>query len=385
MFKLNRKIKNIALIALSSAILSACAAGGQALEGGSPSGNGQPVRIAVAAPLTGDTAEYGIGFQRAVALKADEINAAGGVLGQQIEVVSFDDANSPEQGASIALQIAEGGFAGVIGHFTSSVAMTAAPIYDENQVVNISPSASHPDFSGIGSFIFRNNTVISYEAQTALDIAVNDMGHTQIGILSILTDWGTSTAGFIHEISANMPGIQIVWHEEVLEGFSDYSPVITNFEAAGAEVIIVAGMYSTLAPFAMQYRQINQEIDLIGFSNAYSHLLIEIGGEAVEGLRFPAPFFDGSDDPLVVAYVTEFRNRFGETPSAITSQAFDSAGMLIEAIAAAGTTYGPAVRDSLMALEYSGVTGTASFDENGDIFREFYRIMIQNGQFVLAN
>lgn len=378
--------RNIITAVLAMLLLVACAAPAQeAEEQQAADGGYAPIRIAVAAPLTGDTAEYGQGFLNAANMKADHINAAGGVLGRSIEVVAFDDANSPEQGASIALQISESDIVGVIGHFTSSVAMTAAPIYDENQVVNISPSASHPDFSSIGDFIFRNNSVISYEAATGLDIATSDLGHSRIGVLSILTDWGTSTSSFINDLAASMDGVDIVHHEEVLETLSDFSTAITNFEVAEAEVIIVAGMYSTLAPLMIQYRQINPDMDFIGFSNAYSFLLIDIAGEAAEGLRFPASFFDGSTEPLVADFVNEFQERFGMVPSSLTAQAFDSVGMLLEAIEAAGTTYGPAVRDALLGITYNGVTGSAYFIGTGDVVREFYRIMIQDGQFVQVN
>ena len=201
---------------------------------------GGPVRIAVAAPLTGDNAEYGQGFLNAAQLQAQARNAAGGVLGgRQVEIVAFDDANSAEEAASIALRIvSDGDFAGVIGHFSSGVAMTAAPTYNENQIVNISPSAGHVDFSGIGEFIFRNNAIVVVEAGAILDIAVTDLGATRIGILSIMTDWGVSTSDVIIGLVEAMPGVEIVAHEEVMEGSPDFSPAITAFEAAGAEVVI---------------------------------------------------------------------------------------------------------------------------------------------------
>ena len=179
-----------------------------------------PVRIAVAAPLTGDNAEYGQGFLNAARLQAEIWNAAGGVLGgRMVEIVPFDDANSSEEAMSIALRIAsDGDFAGVIGHFSSGVAMTAAPVYEQYEIINISPSAGHVDFSSIGQFIFRNNTVVVVEAGAILDIAVTDLGATRIGILSIMTDWGVSTSDVISNLVADMPGVEIVAHEEVMEG-----------------------------------------------------------------------------------------------------------------------------------------------------------------------
>ena len=96
--------------------------------------------------MTGDNSEYGIGFSNAAKLMAGQWNAKGGVLGKQIEIVPYDDKNTSEEAATIAQKIvSDGDISGVIGHFSSGVCMTAAPIYDENGIVEISPSASHPD------------------------------------------------------------------------------------------------------------------------------------------------------------------------------------------------------------------------------------------------
>ena len=158
----------------------------------------EAIKIAVAAPMTGDNSEYGIGFTNAAKLMADQWNEQGGVLGKKIEIVPYDDKNTSEEATTIAQKIvSDGDISGVIGHFSSGVCMTAAPIYEENKIIEISPSASHPDYSKIGNYIFRNNTIISKEGAASVDIAVHDLGKKNIGIISIMTDWGTNTSGII--------------------------------------------------------------------------------------------------------------------------------------------------------------------------------------------
>lgn len=346
--------------------------------------SGDAVKIAVAGPMTGDNAEYGIGFTNAAEMVAEEWNAKGGVLGRQIEIVPYDDKNSSEEATTVAQKIvSEGDFAGVIGHFASGVCLTAAPIYQENKIIEISPSSSHPDYSVIGDFIFRNNTVISKEAAASIDIATKDLGKKNIGIISIKTDWGTNTSQVIKDIVAGLGDdtIKIVAHEEVMEGSDDYSPAITKLNEAGADVVICAGMYNLVAPVAKQYKQINPDIQIVGFSNAYSQQLIELGGSAVEGVCFPVIFFSESDDPVIKNYVESFTSKFGSAPSALTSQAYDSVGMLLTAIEEAGSTDSQAVRDKLAALDYKGVTGDTKFDENGDVQKEFVKVTIKDGKF----
>lgn len=360
-----------------------------AQSGGAKAQEGEEaIKIAVAAPMTGDNSEYGIGFTNAAKLMADQWNEQGGVLGKKIEIVPYDDKNTSEEATTIAQKIvSDGDISGVIGHFSSGVCMTAAPIYEENKIIEISPSASHPDYSKIGNYIFRNNTIISKEGAASVDIAIHDLGKKNIGIISIMTDWGTNTSGIIKDLIADLndPNVKVVAHEEVMEGSDDYTPAITKLNEAGADVVICCGMYNLVAPVAKQYKNINPDIAIVGFSNAYSQQLIQLGGEAVEGVCFPVIFFSESDDPDVKAYVDKFTQAYGSAPSALTSQAYDSVGILLTAIKEAGTTDSEAVRGKLNEITYKGVTGDTKFDEQGDVDKQFNKVTIKDGKFVKMN
>lgn len=389
-----RKMKKVLGMVLAATLVAASMTGCgnknaiSTSEGGNKETGADTIKIAVAAPMTGDNAEYGIGFTNAANLKADEWNAKGGILGKQIEIVQYDDKNSSEEAATIAQKIVgEGDIAGVIGHFSSGVCLTAAPIYHENKIIEISPSASHPDYSKVGNFIFRNNTIISAEAAASIEIATKDLGKKNIGIISIKTDWGTNTSQVIKDLIETMgdSSINIVAHEEVVEGSDDYSPAITKLEAAGADVVICAGMYNLVAPVAKQYKQINPEIEVVGFSNAYSQQLIELGGEAVEDVCFPVIFFSESDEENIKTYVNAYESEFGNKPSALTSQAYDSVGMLLTAIEKAGSTDSQTVRDVLAEVQYEGVTGNTKFDAEGNVDKQFVKVTIKDGKFVKIN
>ncbi len=382
---MNRK-RAILVAVLSTAALSLLAGCGNAKKeaNNTDKANADTVKIAVAGPMTGDNSEYGIGFANAAEMKAEEWNEKGGVLGKQIEIVKYDDKNTSEEATTIAQKIvSDGTAAGVIGHFSSGVCMTAAPIYQENKMIEISPSASHPDYTKIGDYIFRNNTVIEKEATASVDLAVNDMGKKNIGIISIMTDWGTNTSQVVKDIVQNLgdPDVKVVAHEEVMEGSDDYTPAITKLNEAGADVVICCGMYNLVAPVAKQYKAINPDIAIVAFSNAYSQQLIELGGDAVEGVCFPVIFFSESDDPIVKDYIENYTEKYGSAPSALTSQAYDSVGILLTAIEESGTTDHEAVRDKLREVEYPGVCGVTKFDENGEIDKEFVKVTIKDGKF----
>ncbi|MBF6978533.1 ABC transporter substrate-binding protein [Tuanshanicoccus lijuaniae] len=344
----------------------------------------ETIKIAVAGPMTGDNSEYGIGFDNAVKMMAEKWNADGGIDGKKIDVLTYDDRNSPEEGVSVANKILSDNVSGVIGHFASGVSMAAAPTYNKNKVVEISPSASHPDYSDIGEYIFRNNTVIEKEARASLDIAVNNFKKKKIGIISIKTDWGVSTSSVVKKLVEKMGnGVEVVAHEEVIEGSDDYSPAIANLASAGTEVVIVVGMYNLVAPVSRQYKQINPNVKIVGFSNAYSSQLLELGGPAVEGVAFPVIFFAESEDKNIKSFVEEYEEKYGSKPSALTAQAYDSAGILFTAIKNVGSLDSELIKNEIYKLEYDGVAGFTKFDEKGDVEKTFTKVVVKDGAFKL--
>ncbi|MDD2562041.1 MAG: ABC transporter substrate-binding protein [Eubacteriales bacterium] len=371
--------KTLALV-LSCVMMLAFAAGAMAADG--------VVKIAVAAPMTGDNAEYGNGFYNATLMAADEVNQAGGLkVGDKtytVEVLKFDDKSDSDEAQIVAEKIvSDPDIIGVIGHFASGICMVAAPTYNESQYVEISPTASHPDYSGIGEYIFRNNTVITVETKTGVEIAVDDLGAGKIGVLSIDTEWGVS-AGNAMEAHIKDMGKEVALRQQVGVDQVDFATEIANFKAAGAEVVMVAGMYGTLAPFAVARDNSEFDVPLVGCSNAYTKSLIEIAGESAEGIYAPVSFFAGNPDPKVQAYVTKYTELYGAAPSALTTQAYDSALILMDAVSRAGSLDRVAIKDAMFTTAFEGISGFTTFDEIGDAQKVFTKIMAKDGDFVVA-
>lgn len=350
---------------------------------GCGSAESKTIKIALAAPLTGDYAEYGTGFENAVKLMASKYNSQGGVLGKQIEIISFDDKNSGEEAASIAEKIAsDDSISAVIGHFASGVCMAASPTYQEVGIVEISPSASHPDYSSEGDYIFRYNSLIDVEAAETLNIASEVFGASKVGILAVKTDWGTTTANIITEdLIGNYPDLEISGYEEVVDGTVDFSPAVTALAASGADTIIVVAMYNTLGPFVTQYKDVNPDINIVGFSNAYSERLIELANEDAEGISLPCSFVSTNPDPDVVEFVTAYEEAYGSIPGGLTAQAYDALGMLLTAIENVGSTERSAIKEELSKITYEGVTGDTKFNELGDAIKTYTWLKIDGGEF----
>ena len=353
---------------------------------GQRAASGNTIKLALAFPMTGDNAEYGQSFLTASQIIVERYNNSGGVLGRQVELVVYDDRNQPDEAASIAQRIvSDRDIIGVLGHFSSGVSMAASPAYQENQVIQISNTASHPDYSKAGNFIFRNNTVIDAEIRAITDVLANNLNLSRIGIIAIRTDWGTTAGNIAARLVNAHPRLTLVAHEEVLETSDDHSPAIARLRANGAEAVIAVGMYSLYGPLARQYREVDPNIRIMGMSNAYTQQIIQLGGRAVEGLIAPVSFFAGADNPEARYFVTEFTRRFGMEPSALAAQAYDSVGIFLEAIKQAGSLDRQAVRNAVQNIVYPGITGMTRFDAQGDADKVFQMVIIREGRFVPFN
>lgn len=351
--------------------------------GGRRGAQDDTIRIAVAFPMTGANAEYGQAFRVAAEIMTERFNREGGVLGKPVELVIFDDRNDPSEAVNIAERIvSDRSILAVLGHFASGPAMAAAAIYQQYQVIQISPTASHPDFSGIGNFIFRNNTVINVEIEAIIDVMVNTLGIRNVGIVSIMTDWGHTAGNIAADLVNAHPALNLVAHERVLETAIDHRPAIANLVAAGTQGLIAVGMYGLYGPLASQFREVCPNVQFFGMSNAYTQQIIALGGAAVEGLIAPVSFFAGDDRPEIRDFVTEFTRRFGSSPSSLAAQAYDSMGILLQAINDAGTTDRAAIRNAVNNIVFPGITGLTTFDANGDADKVFQKVVIRNGRFV---
>jgi branched-chain amino acid transport system substrate-binding protein len=141
-------------------------------------------------------------------------------------------------------------------------------------------------------------------------------------------------------------------------------------------------MYSLYGPFAKQYKEVDPKVQLIGVSNAYTQQIIQLGGQAVEGLFAPVSFYAESADPETKKFVDEFKKRWGSEPSSLAAQAYDSIGILLQAIKNAGTLEKEKVRDAVQNINYKGITGQTQFDAIGDASKQFTKVIIKGGRFV---
>jgi branched-chain amino acid transport system substrate-binding protein len=345
-----------------------------------------PIKFAFSGPLTGDYAEYGRNFRTAAEVAVEQINANGGLLGgRKVELVVYDDKNSSEEASTIAEAIvSDPGIAAVFGHFSSGVAMTAANTYMDTGIVLMSASASHPDYSSIGEYIFRNNILIKWEMRNQMQTA-HLAGYKRMGVISLKTDWGQGARAALesgYEEAKGKLSYEIVGIEEIVDGQEDFSATITNFMEKKADCVMVLAMYASMAPFAIQYRALNPEIGFISGGSTYSVELIKLGGSAVEGTHLVAGINPKSEVPLVKSFVERYRAKLNRDPDNMAAQTYDNVLIVADAIERAGSADRKAIMKALYGTDFEGVSGHVAFDETGDAQKTQLIFEIKDGEFV---
>lgn len=387
-----KKALSLALALVMALSLCACAntsgssaGSGGSSGGGSPSGGDSPsdggsgssdsdtIRLAVVGPMTGADSEYGVGFKNSAAIMANKWNEAGGVLGKKIEIAVFDDKGSPEEAANVAEQIvADESIVAVVGHFTSSCSMAAAPIYQDHGMLEISPCSSHADYTKTGDWIWRVSPLTADEARTVSKFVTNYWKSKKVGILTMNTDWGLEVANlekqYLKEIN---PDIEI-FEELVVEGNDDYGPVVTNFTSAGVDTVILASTYTISAPFLKQMRTANPDVNAIAHGNCQVTQMTDIVGEDCDNFSCSCSWSPIFTDDATAYYLEKYAELSPNiAPIGDYAQYYDTVGVVLEAIKKAGSADREAVRSALTGLEYTGLSGLLRFDENRNCPRDY--------------
>ncbi|OPZ63560.1 MAG: Leucine-, isoleucine-, valine-, threonine-, and alanine-binding protein precursor [Firmicutes bacterium ADurb.Bin506] len=343
-----------------------------------------PVRIGLSAPITGNYAEYGQNFQVSVQMAADEINAKGGLRGRKVEIAVMDSKGDPKESALIAQKFVEDRtIVATIGDFTSSCCLSAAPIYERAGLVQLSPTASSPDFAPSGDYMF--GIVGTQDAEgpfNAKNIAKDYLKVTKVASIYINNDWGVVTNDrFVKALRPN--GLELVAAEPFMEAEKDFTAVLTKIRRANPEALFVAAMYNEAAAIARQVQKMGWNVALFAPSSVFSSQLLELGGDAVEGLATNAFFVLSDPDPVVQKYIKDFEARAKRFPNLHAACAYDSMMILAAAIEKAGFDR-KAIRDALAATKgYMGVTGEITFTPVGDVVRNYKIIAVEKGEWVV--
>jgi branched-chain amino acid transport system substrate-binding protein len=349
-----------------------------------PSRAQETVKIGEYASLTGKEAAFGQSSHKGTLLAVEELNAAGGVLGRKIELITDDDQTKQGESATIAKKlIFRDKVCGVLGEVASMRSLEAAPICQAYKIPMISPSSTNPKVTEIGNYIFRVCFIDPFQGTVMAKFARDSLKLRRVALLtSVSSAYSVGLAKYFKERFL-ADGGEIPIEQKFSEGDKDFNAQLTAIKAAGVDGIFVPGYYTEAALICRQARELEMSMPLFGGDGWEAPELISIGGTAVEGCYYSTHYSPQVDTPQVKTFVEKFKARFdGEVPDAMAALGYDSAGVLVDAIRRAGSTEGREIRDALAATkDYPGVTGVTTMDAQRNASKAAVVIMVKDGKF----
>jgi branched-chain amino acid transport system substrate-binding protein len=244
------------------------------------------VRIGAATPLTGPNSWTGEQHERGVAMAVAELNEAGGLLGESIELIVADDYCEGEQAVAAARKLIGDGVVFVAGHLCSGAAIPASALYQEAGIVMISPTATNPKLTEQGfSKVFRVVNRDTEQARLAGDYLAEQWADAKIAILHDGTVYGQGLAEETRR-QLNQRGVKEAEFGEIVPGQPEYIEMIAALEAAGIKVLFYGGHTAEAALIARQAHERNYDLQLVGSDNLNSEYFLRVAGPAAEGVRF---------------------------------------------------------------------------------------------------
>lgn len=367
------KFAALLLVALVFAF-SSCAKGSGAKE----------VVVGVAGAHSGDLASYGLPSVNAVKLVADEINAAGGIDGKMIRLVIEDDQCKPEVATNTATKLVGDQVVAVIGHICSGATKAALGIYNDSDIVCISPSATNPPLTQSGDYPAFFRTIAPDDAQAKLDVdfATDKLGLKKIAVIHDKADYGKGFAEFAKSFIEAGGKAEVVLFEGITPSAVDYSAIINKIQAAGADGIIYGGYHPEASKIVTQMKKKGMDIPFISDDGVKDDTFIKVAGEFAEGVYASGPI-DTSSSPIAQKAIKAHQDKFGTEHGAFYINAYAAAQALFNAIDKADSTDAKKIAAALRSEKVDTTLGTISFDDKGDAIGIGFAIyQVQNGVYV---
>lgn len=321
-----------------------------------------PIKIGVSGPFTGGSSSMGVSMRDGVRLAAKEINAHGGIMGRQIQLIERDDEAKNERGVQIAQELIDKEkVTATVGFINTGVALAAQRFYEDAKIPVMNNVATgtivtkqFPDKPE--NYIFRNAAPDNIQSPMIVEEAVGRRGFKKVAILADSTNYGQLGRQDLEKALA-AKGIKPVAEEKFNIKDVDMTAQLLKAKQAGAEAILTYGIGPELAQIANGMAKLGWKVPMIGSWTLSMANYIDNAGPNGDGAIMPQTFIQDSNNTpkrkaFVTAYLKEFKPKDGRIDSPVSAaQAYDSVYLLKAAIEQAKSTEGPKIREALEDLK----------------------------------
>ena len=324
------------------------------------------VKLGVGGPITGGSAAFGAQLKNGVEQAVQDINAAGGILGQKIQLVVGDDRADPKEGVSVANKFVGDGVKFVVGHFNSGVTIPASEVYQENGILEVTPAATNPKVTERNMWnIFRTCGRDDQQGGVAGAIIADKFKGKRVAVVHDKTTYGQGLAEETRK-TMNAKGLKEVLFEGVNVGDKDYSALVSKIKAARADLVYWGGLHDTGGLILRQLRDQGVKATFMGADGITDDEFAVIAGPGAEGtLMTFSP--DPRANPANKEIIEVFRKR-GFEPQAYTLYSYAAVQIIKQAAEAAKSLDPKKVAEVMHSGKvFNTVLGELSFDKKGDV------------------
>lgn len=345
--------------------------------------NKKEIVIASANPMTGNSSAFGDMKVKAIQLAFDEVNATGGIDGQTLKLRIGDDASSPREAYKLATTLAaDKQILAVIGHFNSANTLATRNVYNGAGIPVITDSVNKAITDGTTPYLFRILPTDQVAAEQLVEYAFNKLYFEKFAIIYVNNDYSKDMKEYFREKIRSLGG-EITTVEVFFEGRTkNFTPELEKIRNSHPDSIIFIGYDKEAALIARQARDMGITTPFLSTDGISSQELINLGGDAVEGIRFNGFFHATMKQNAAEKFSAAFMDRYGEEPDSYAALAYDSAQLLIAAIRKNGATR-EGIYTYLSTLKHHpGVTGNLSFDAKHNVPTKIMILTVKDGKFV---
>jgi len=342
------------------------------------------IKIGVAGAHSGDLASYGIPTAKAAQIVVDEINANGGLLGKQIELILVDDICKPEVAVSSATKLVSKDVVFVIGHICSGATKAALGTYKSANIAAMSPSATNPALTKSGNYpnFFRTIAPDDAQAKLAADFTMDTLKAKKIAVIHDKGDYGKGFAEFAKVFVEQSGKAKVVLFEGVTPGAVDYSAVVQKVKRKKADAVIFGGYHPEASKIITAMKKKKLKAFFVSDDGVKDDTFIKVARKFAEGGYATGPK-DNSANPLNKKAIDSHVAKFSEKPGAFYIEAYSATLAITNAIAKAGSTDYAKVVDALRNNWVETPIGKIKFDERGDAIGAGFSVyQVQNGKYV---
>ncbi len=341
------------------------------------------VKIGVVGPLTGPVAAAGLDIKNAIELAADEINAGGGIPGVgPIELFFEDDkCTPPDSVAAVNKLVHRDKVLCLIGSVCSSATLAGMVVSEKAQTPQLTTMSTSPAITQKGNkWIFRTAVADTVRAEALADFAIKELKSRNVAIIHDNDDYGRDGAvAFTDRLKTH--GIT----PKVVEAFNrkdkDFTSQLAKAKEAEADLLVVWALLEESSLIVKQARAMNLKAHIGGGDPMAHPRFRELAEGAAEGVFSTVVFLRTDPSPKVQAFVKAYEEKFGKEVDAVPAANYDGLNLLAQAIEKSGADKAK-LREALLSIQFSGVTGDLGFDETGECVANPFVVQIQDGKLV---